>query len=53
MAINTFSSKDSEETCTMHTKRDNIKVMMDSETDETVEELLESLLQRYQKGLEE
>ena len=53
IAINFFSSKDSEETRTMHTKSDNIEIMMGSETDETIEELFESLLQRYQEGLEE
>ena len=35
----------------MHTKSDNIDVMLDSETDEIIEELFESLLQRYQKDL--
>ena len=35
----------------MHTKSDNIEVMLDSETDEIIEELFESLLQRYQKDL--
>ena len=44
IAINFFSSKDSEETRTMHTKSDNIEIMMGSETDETIEELFESLL---------
>ena len=37
----------------MHTKSDNIKIMMGSETDEIIEELFESLLQRYQEGFEE
>ena len=37
----------------MHTKSDNIDVMLDSETDEIIEELFESLLQRYQEGLEQ
>ena len=37
----------------MHTKSDNIDVMVASETDETIKELFESLLQRYQEGLEE
>ena len=44
IAINFFSSRDSEETRTMHTKSDNIEIMMGSETDETIEELFESLL---------
>ena len=37
----------------MHTKSDNIKIMMGSETDEIIEEHFESLLQRYQEGFEE
>ena len=48
-----ISSKYSEETHLMHTKSDNIDVMLDSETDEIIEELFESLLQRYQEGLEQ
>ena len=37
----------------MHTASDNMDIMIGSETDEIVEELFESLLQRYQEGLEE
>ena len=46
MAINFFSPKDSEETCTMHTNSYNIEIIMDSETDETNKELFESFLQK-------
>ena len=53
MEINFFPSKDSEETRTMSTKTDNIEIMMSNETDEIIEELFESLLQRFQEGLEE
>ena len=54
MAINFTSSKeDSDETRTMHTKSDNIEIMMGSETDEIIEKLFKSLLQKYQEGLEE
>ena len=62
MAINFISSKDSKdskdfkdsnENPIMHFKSDNIKIMLDSETDEIIEELFESLLQRYQEVLEE
>ena len=53
MAINFISSKDSDETRTMNTISDNIEIMMGSETDEIIAELFESLLQRYQDGLEE
>ena len=45
--------KDYKETRTVCTKSDNIEIMMSSETDETTEELFESLLQRCQEGLEE
>ena len=53
MAINFISSKDSDETRTMHTKSNNVEIMMDSETDEIIEDLFESFLQKYQEGLEE
>ena len=53
MAINFISSKDSDEIRTMHTKSNNVEIMMGSETDEIIEELYESLLQLYQKKLEE
>ena len=48
MAINFFSSKYSEEIRTMYSPSDNIEFMMASEADEIIEELLESILQRYQ-----
>ena len=52
-AINFISSKpDSDETRIMHAKGGNIEIMIGSETNEVIEELLESLLQRYQEGLE-
>ena len=53
MSINFFSFKDSDEVRTMPTKNDYIEIMMGSETDETIEKLFKSLLQRYQEGLEE
>ena len=53
MQINFISSKDSEETCTMHTKSHNIEIMIGNETDEIIEKHFESLLQNYQKNLEE
>ena len=47
--INFISSKpDSDETCIMHTKSTNIEIMIGSETNEVIEELSKSLLQRYQ-----
>ena len=53
MSINFISSKDSDETRNMHTKSNNIEIMVGSETDEIIKELFKSLLQRYQEGLEE
>ena len=53
MAMNFISSEDSDETRIMDSKSDNLEIMMGSETDEIIEELFESLLQRYQEGLEE
>ena len=37
----------------MHTKSNNIEIMMGSQTNDIVKKLFESLLQRYQEGLEE
>ena len=53
IAINFISSKDSDETRTMHTKSNNVEIMMGSETDETIEDLFEFFLQKYQEELEE
>ena len=53
MTINFLSSKNSEETSTMYSKRDNIEVMIGSETDKIIEDLFDSFLQRYHKNLEE
>ena len=54
MKINFVSSlPDSDETRIMHARSDNIELMMSSETEEVIKELFESLLKRYQKGLEE
>ena len=53
MAINFISSKDSDETRTMHTKSNNVEILMGSETGEIIKDLSESFLQKYQEGLEE
>ena len=50
MAINFISSRDSDET---RTKSNDVKIMMCSETNEIIEELFKSFLQKYQEGLEE
>ena len=49
MSINFISSKDSDETRNMHTKSDNIEIMMGSETDDITDELFEFLLQNIKK----
>ena len=53
IAIKFQSSKGSHETRIVHSKSDNIEIMMGGETDEIIKEIFESLLQRYPKGLEE
>ena len=54
LAINFIFSKEySDKIRTMHTKSDNIEIMMGSETNEITEELFKFILQRYQEGLEE
>ena len=50
---NQFSHKDSKETHTMYTKSCNIEIMEGNKTDEIIKKLFESLLQNYQKNLEE
>ena len=53
MAVNFFSSKDSEEIHTMHSKSDNTEILIGNETDEIIEDVFYSFLQKYQKGVEE
>ena len=53
MTISFICSTDSDETRTMHTKSNNVEIMMGSETDKFIEDLFESFLQIYQEGLEE
>ena len=52
MTINFISSRDSDETRTLHAKSYYIEIMMGSETDEIIEKLFDSFLQRSQKRLE-
>ena len=52
IAINFISSKDFDETRTMRAKSNNAEIMMVSETDEIIKELIKSFLQKYQEGLE-
>ena len=53
IAINFIFSKDNDEESVMHSKSDNIKIMINDRTDEVIEELLKSLRNRYQNNLEE
>ena len=53
MVINFISSKDSDETRTMHAKSNNVEIMMGNEVNEIIKELCKSFLQRYQEELEE
>ena len=53
ITINFFSSKDSNETRTVHSKSDNKEIIEGNETNEIIKVLFGSLLQKYQKGLEE
>ena len=39
MTTNVISSKDSDETRTMHAKSNNVEIMMGSETDKIIKEL--------------
>ena len=49
----TSSKPDSDETRIMHTKSDNLEIMIGSDTNEVIEDLFKSLLQGYQENLEE
>ena len=53
MTINFISSKDSDETPTMHTRSNNVEIMVGIETNEIIKDLFESFLQKYQEGLKE
>ena len=53
MAINFIFSKDSDEIGTTQAKSKNVEIIMGSETDEIIVDLLDSFLQKYQEELEE
>ena len=54
LEINLVSSKpDSDETCIMYTKSNNIEIMIGSDTNDVINDLFKSILQRYQENLEE
>ena len=50
MAINFISSKDSDETQTMHTRSNNVEIMVGSETDEIIKEFLSLSSKSIKKG---
>ena len=50
VAINVISSKDNDEEQFMHSKSDNIGIMINDTADEVIEELFQLLLSRYQIG---
>ena len=52
ISFNFFSSKDTNEEQVMHSKSDNIEVMIYDNTNEVIEKNFELLLSRYQIGLE-
>ena len=52
IANNFISSIDNGEECVMHSKSDNIEIMINDEADEATEELFDSLENRYQSNLE-
>ena len=47
MSINFISLKDSNEVRTMYTKSDNVDIMTGVDTNDVVEELFKSTLERY------
>ena len=47
-----MSSKDNNEDCVVHSRSDHIKLMINDKEDEVIKELFQSLLSRYQIGLE-
>ena len=49
--INIFSSKHFKETRTVHSKSNNIEIMIYNKTDEIIEELFKYLLQKFKKRL--
>ena len=50
MAIIFIFSKDSDETETMHTKSNNVEIMIGSETDEIIEDFLNLFCKNIKKG---
>ena len=51
MATNFVSRRETDEECIMHSKSDNIKIMITDRADEAIEELFHFFLSRCQIGL--
>ena len=47
IAINFISAKDTDEACIMHSKSDNIEIMINDKAYKVIEELFQPLLDRY------
>lgn len=45
------SSRDSNEKCTMHTRSDNVEIMIGKDANKTIQELFYLLLDRYKESL--
>ena len=52
MGIIFVSFIDKNETQVMHTKSDNIEIMIGTDTSDTINELIDFFMKRYQEGLE-
>ena len=50
--MNSMSSKDIDEECVIHSKNDNIEIMINDRADEVIEERFQSVFSRYEIGLE-
>ena len=53
IAINFISFKDDYGECVMHSKSDNIEIIINNKSDEVTEEPFKSLHDRYQNNLQE
>ena len=52
IAIDFIASKDNYELCMLHSKSDKKEIKIHDKSDEVIEKLFESLLNRYQNSLE-
>ena len=51
IAINSISSKGNDEEHVMHSKSNNIEIMVNDKLEDVIKELFQSLLSRYQIGM--